>query len=648
MLRWFSLRRIGLWSLLSGGILVALVFWGRSIYEVDKQVRRSRFQVEKARAHMHQHSSDPPPPRNGNGPSDNIKAGDELVPWNIILPPPSWRSNWPTFSGSLERPFQLYNMADIQAMFIEWLSSTSTPIADNNTIQRTMEDYLWQNYGILALPLHTTRDEQGNLLPPLLRWEKSIKRHVSLWYGEYRLRGGQEARHLGLPVCSTIGIKLGTSSKEGKQVGTFTAATNTTTAATQSSPPGEYSTKELNDLAGSQGSLRFLDIDYRWKGIAPPFLIPSKLESNTNSNNNNNNGQLGVLRLVVKHFGATSEHKDGILSESQDASPSEAEKKTRRALRSFAKEHYSLGNIQHPGIIQPVCYEKAPLGPLIVYPFMLGGDLIPITTDHLAFRNPRNKSTLLSPDDAFLPRFFRQLVEALVAIHEAGILHLDLKPENFVVHGPDRNWFLPWDEPALSRYRLVVVDFGLAMSIMEAEAQECLSVGTEVTMAPEQHLCNHRAGRGTDWWAVAAAMWRTRVFWEPSITEEERDHLLDARCEHWGHPTLPDQPFFSSEFRQVMEVLLVADPQERDFTSKEERWKALLDMPYLLKGLGAAGRETRLKELAAQGQNPGTQLDHIHMLMKRPQSKSSHDAYSHTSNRTRSVSRRRRPVFTTR
>jgi hypothetical protein len=88
-----------------------------------------------------------------------------------------------------------------------------------------------------------------------------------------------------------------------------------------------------------------------------------------------------------------------------------------------------------------------------------------------------------------------QLTAAISAIHEAGKLHLDLKPANVMV-----------DEDG----RVVVLDFGLARDILldlEHAPGEGDVRGTPAYMAPEQAM-GDRLAPAADWYAVGAILFR--------------------------------------------------------------------------------------------------------------------------------------------
>lgn len=601
MIRWFSVRRLLVWTVLASSFLLVMVWLGRAIYR-DAASGGRRGHSRKARLRYEQNARDmprvvEPGPTKEAGQDHHLPSGpkhdytvDEshgpkakgglasddspLIPIPLVIPEEANAVQVPIIVGTKwAAPFALRNTNDLHAAWKAYLQYRQ------GNSRGSMEEYLWDTFGAVTMSVSDKKPTGAGKTPPQsmpkvanisskyeqVRFESSIRRHVALLYGDYLIRGGQEARHFGIPVCRTIGL-----------------------ASDGAMSDQQFKTKELEQLEGSQGSLAFVDIKYAGPDGRPLPWISQQ-------------GDLGgKLRLVVKDFAAHKKRRhhskrEGGKSQTEHDEHDRKDRRTTSEIKIFGKEHYALDAIHHPGVIQPVCYEKSP-HLRIIYPFLAGGDLVTLSSDHLAYTDAMT-GKLLNPDNTFLPRFFRQLVEAVHAVHAAGILHLDLKPENLVIHGPNRHFVLPADHPALSAYHLVLLDFGLAMRLEDARQRDCLHVGTDVTMAPEQVLCNHVGDRGTDWWGLAAAMWRTRVFWEPSIGEDERTRLLNAKCEQWGHPILPEQPWFSAEFRALMQIMLKPTPRERDFSRAPRRLQRLLDHPYLLRGLDLESRGRRLREL---------------------------------------------------
>lgn len=540
MIRWFSIRRLLLWTVLSCFVMVSMVWTGRRLVGHQQHRRASILAMRKARLRVTQaESKKTVPPQTSVQPKEIVDSKpesedtDEPIEkaWPIQFPAAEDGDN--KLTDVVERPFKL-NHADIKQLFNVYKESG-----------RKMEEFLRTELGVSLME----RRQDGETLKASYLFEQSIIRHVALYYFHYRSRGGSEERHAGeIPACAAIGLDLAENDSKSSL----------------DNLPVEVGDERLEELAGSQGTLHFLKLGPRERH---PF------------------GPVGVddpVTFISKRFTATrNDRNKRDYRQSSERSTSRTQRQEKKALRVFAREHYAIVSINHPSVIQPVCYDRVPK-PRMVYPYLKGGDMVPLDGEHLSFYDPHDpEKRPLTPDQTFLPRFFRQLVEAVYAVHQAGIVHLDVKPENFVIQGPDRKFILPRDHPALKRYRLVLIDFGLSRRLEDIDPEDCLRSGTDVVMAPEQLMCNHPVGRGTDWWSVAASVWRMRIFWEPTIGEQARDRLLSLTDPQWGHYIYPPQAFFDPRLVDLLKFMMVPNPADRDFSSSPLAIKRLLDHPYL-------------------------------------------------------------------
>ena len=105
---------------------------------------------------------------------------------------------------------------------------------------------------------------------------------------------------------------------------------------------------------------------------------------------------------------------------------------------------------------------------------------------------PRNRKAIAAatPDLTRLRASIVQLVDALIALHDAGKLHRDLKPSNVLV-GPQG--------------RVTLLDFGLVTTVAEGNPER-LAVGTPVYMSPEQ-AADQPLTAASDFYSVGAMLY---------------------------------------------------------------------------------------------------------------------------------------------
>ncbi|HEY2512964.1 MAG TPA: protein kinase [Polyangiaceae bacterium] len=93
-------------------------------------------------------------------------------------------------------------------------------------------------------------------------------------------------------------------------------------------------------------------------------------------------------------------------------------------------------------------------------------------------------------DEARLRDAARKLAEGLLALHQAGMVHRDVKPSNVLV---------------TREGRVAILDFGLVASLRD-EASAIVAAGTPAYMAPEQ-VVSGDVGPEADWYAVGALLY---------------------------------------------------------------------------------------------------------------------------------------------
>ena len=215
------------------------------------------------------------------------------------------------------------------------------------------------------------------------------------------------------------------------------------------------------------------------------------------------------------------------------------------AVARFRREAEMLARLQHPGIVRvfEVGFTKA--ASFIVMELVHGETL----RDWL--QTPRTPTVIR---DVFV-----QIAEALVAAHEAGIVHRDIKPDNVVLSNDGR---------------VRVLDFGLAM-LERAEAsptpQSGISgderitrtgslVGTPAYMSPEQHLggtVDHRTDQFSFCVALYEALYGRRPFSGKSLDDVRKATIR-------GHVDPPRvRGVAARAIRRVVRRGLASIPEER-------------------------------------------------------------------------------------
>ncbi|MDV6288321.1 serine/threonine-protein kinase [Streptomyces sp. UP1A-1] len=195
--------------------------------------------------------------------------------------------------------------------------------------------------------------------------------------------------------------------------------------------------------------------------------------------------------------------------------------------------------------------------------------------------------------DAVL-RLATGVATALAAIHQAGVLHRDLKPGN-VLLGPDG--------PR-------IIDFGIARAPDMSLTATGAIMGTFGYMAPEV-LAGQRATQASDVFAWAAV-----VLYAATATEPFRGENI-AEVAHRTATVDPDLGVLPPEIRPLMAAALAKDPQHRPTAS--DLLLGLVGAPVKAADPRAALMEAGARKAAAPaadtapadgGTSPGTGAGH--------------------------------------
>lgn len=189
------------------------------------------------------------------------------------------------------------------------------------------------------------------------------------------------------------------------------------------------------------------------------------------------------------------------------------------------------------------------------------------------------------------------LTRGLAALHDAGLRHGDVKPENVLVRADGR---------------VVLVDFGLSVEVGGGRARRGPTAGTPIYMASEQ-LSGADVGPPADWYAVGTMLYEVLTGRLPFDAES----LLDLYFQKAHHtPPSPRERLgeVPADLSDVCMALLQNTPERRPsgaellrvFTGDEEARRRLARRP--LRSM-FVGRKRELRELekaygAARGWRP--------------------------------------------
>lgn len=277
------------------------------------------------------------------------------------------------------------------------------------------------------------------------------------------------------------------------------------------------------------------------------------------------------------------------------------------ALARFKQEFRALADISHPNLI--VLHELLCDGStwLFTMDYVEGRDflthvsalerrdaptLLEVTADRTRQRGSGAGSCLVR-DHAMLERVLVQLTDAVITLHRAGKLHLDLKPSNVLVSADDH---------------VTVLDFGLARDLDKGARTTQRLLGTPAYMAPE-HAQGDPFEPASDWYAVGVMLYEAltgRLPFEGPVA-----HILLSKTSRDPEPPSAHCRDVPPALDALCMRLLARAPSQR---ARGEDILAALDRPVLASAQALSptisvrepfvGRERLLEQLAAHSEAP--------------------------------------------
>ena len=206
----------------------------------------------------------------------------------------------------------------------------------------------------------------------------------------------------------------------------------------------------------------------------------------------------------------------------------------------FLRERSVLTSITHPNVVHVIDLVAEGGTLAIVMELIRGQDL----------RHMLRQRHTLPPAEAV--RLIRQVLDGVAAVHAAGIIHRDVKPENLLV---DTFRELPW---------LKLTDFGVARLSYGASLTNLTSViGTPEYMAPE--LAEHESATpAADLYSAGIVLYEMLC----GRTPFAGGHPLAVLRRHADQPP-PPIPGIPSALQDYLGLLLAKDPRSRPKAATE-------------------------------------------------------------------------------
>jgi len=239
---------------------------------------------------------------------------------------------------------------------------------------------------------------------------------------------------------------------------------------------------------------------------------------------------------------------------------SQAEADYKWGLDRFLQEARTLGKFSHPNIVRVVRYFEANGTAYMVMDYERGEPL-----KNLLIVNPRLP-------EAQLRRFAGPLLDGLRAVHAAGFLHRDIKPDNIFIRADGTP---------------VLIDFGSARNALGGETRALTAILTPGYAPLEQYATDGRQGPWTDLYALGGVFYRCVTGVQPpdAVTRMRADTLADGLAKAASS--------YSAHFLRAIAWALTLDEKKRP--QNVDAWR----MALLASGANNSTTATTLKAPSA-------------------------------------------------
>lgn len=210
-------------------------------------------------------------------------------------------------------------------------------------------------------------------------------------------------------------------------------------------------------------------------------------------------------------------------------------------LQEFLKEARALAKFKHNHIVRVLRFLEANGTAYMVMEYEQGESL---DTYLRRTGGLLKEPTLLG---IFLP-----ILGGLQAVHDAGMLHLDIKPENIYLR---------------SNNHPMLIDFGSARQGRARPGHEQKIALTPGYAALEQYPDMGKQGPWTDVYSIGASIYRCITGQQPADAMERYQGLRQRKIDPLRAATSFDRPLYTPYIRECVDWAMKLSPKERPYTA---------------------------------------------------------------------------------
>jgi eukaryotic-like serine/threonine-protein kinase len=196
----------------------------------------------------------------------------------------------------------------------------------------------------------------------------------------------------------------------------------------------------------------------------------------------------------------------------------------------FGREYQALAALDHPGIVDIFDYGICEQREYLAMEYFPAGDL------------KARLQKRLSPRQAL--GYLRKLAEALIPVHQARMMHLDIKPGNIMLRADDS---------------VVLIDFGLVKHVGTVARSTLLGVrrGSPYYMSPEQ-VQGLPLDPRSDVYSLGVLLYEMLIGQRP-FTGTTAMELMDSHV----HSRRPALPAMLGAFEPLLDLMMAKSPVDR-------------------------------------------------------------------------------------